>query len=120
MLVTPNFDEVQDSVDAGEYAVRVVGAEHGEWEKDGRKTPYVNWSMDTFNEQDPKNNGRRVFDRTPIAGKGAFRLQNFYRAATGEALKGPFETEQLIGRELKITVAINDKGYTEVKSYAQL
>ena len=122
-LVTPNFDEVQDSFDAGEYVVQVTGAELGAWEKDGHSTPYVRWEYSTVDEAVAKNNGRKLFDRTALAGKGAFRVQQVYRAATGEPLSADspsFDTEQLLGRQLKVVVAINEKGYAEVKSYAAL
>lgn len=121
-LIQPSFDEVQDSVEAGTYAVRIVDSKVDTWSgKDGKPdTPYVLWTMETFNEEDPKNNGRKVFDRTPASGKGAFRLQNLFKAATGEKISGEFETTQLHSRELKVVVALDDKGYTNVKAYAPL
>lgn len=119
-LVTPNFDQVQDRVGEGIYKARVVDSKVDQWQgKDGKKpTTFINWTMETFGEDVDKNNGRRIFHRTPIEGAGAFRLQDFYRAAMGEDLGGPFDRTMLHGRELEVTIGLQkDKSeYTEVKS----
>lgn len=122
MLVTPDFTEVQDQVEAGAYKATVKSGEIKEWPKGGQ---YVNWELETFGETEPKNNGRRIFHKTALSGKGAFQLQKFYRAATGQALTGGFDTEQLIGRKLEVTLAdgIRDgqpTGYIEVKNVKAL
>ena len=122
-LITPNLDDVQDSFVAGEYKVRIVGTEQGKWENDRGITHYLKVTMETFDEAEPKNNGRKLFDRVPFTGGGAFRIVNLYAAATGEKLnrENPsFDTEMLIGRELKVVVDINDKGYTEIKSVSSI
>lgn len=120
MLIQPNFDEVQDEVTPGPYKVRVKKSEVKEWPNGGQ---YINWQLETFGETDPKNNGRSIFYKTSTSGKGAFMLQRFYRAATGEALKGHFDTEQLMGREVVVEVieGINRQtqeptGYNEIKT----
>ena len=116
-LVQPNFDEIKDEVGPGTYKVRVVKGEPGEWQSG---TKYVAWTLSTTDEAEAKNNGRMVFYRTPTSGKGAFILQRFYKALTGEQIQGAFDTEQLYGRECVITVADgkdkegNATGYTEV------
>jgi len=119
-LVQPNFDEVQSEIIPGEYRVRIVGAEQGTWEKEGRTTTFVKWTLETTDESEPKNNGRKIFERTAVNGKGAFRLQRLYKAATGESLAGAFDTEQLLGKELKVAVELDAKGYTNVKSFAAI
>lgn len=127
-LIKPDFSDVQDSVGAGEYKVRVVDSKIDMWAgKDGKPdTHYVNWTLETFNEADSKNNGRRIFHRTPINGKGAFRLKNFYKAAMKQELVGDFDTEMLHSKELKVTVVDgvdkegNLTGFTEVKAVAPL
>lgn len=124
MLVTPDFSDVQDSVGTGTYFCRIVDAQMGEWQKkDGSgSTPYINWRMETFNEENPKNNGRSVFHKTPLTGGGAFRLKDFYKAATKSQLAGPFETEELLGKEVLITLVDgtdrdgNPTGFTDVKT----
>lgn len=120
-LVTPNFDQVQDRVGEGIYKARVTDSKVDTWAgKDGKPaTTFIAWTMETFGEGADKNNGRRIFYRTPIEGPGAFRLQDFYRAAMGEECPSTgFARDMLYGRELEVTVGLQkDKPeYTEVKS----
>lgn len=123
-LVTPDFSGVQDRVGPGIYKVRVIDGKRGTWAgKDGKPpTDYINWRMETFGEAEDKNNGRSIFHRTAISGPGAFRLQEFYRAAVGEDCTGAFDVTMLYGREVEVTVAEqkNDPQYTEVKSVRSL
>lgn len=120
MLVTPNFNDVKDSITAGTYTARIVSATMDEWRTG---TKYVNWRLETFNEDEAKNNGRSIFYKTPIEGGGAFRLADFYRAAmkatpTAEG----FDTDDLMGKEVQLVVAdgVNQAGeptgYPEVKA----
>lgn len=106
MLVTPDFSQVADRVGEGIYKARIVDSKHDMWTgKDGKKdTNLIVWTLETFGESDSKNNGRKIFHRTPIEGGGAFRLQDFYRAAMGEECSGSFDRTMLHGRELEITV----------------
>jgi len=101
MLIQPDFSEIADEVTAGEYRVQVADVASGEW---STGTKYVAWTLETVGDEDPKNNGRKIFHRTPISGKGAFLTQRFYSAVTGEPCKGPFETEQLLGREAVVVL----------------
>lgn len=123
-LITPDFSEVQDSVGEGIYKVRIVDCKPGKWEgKDGKPdTPYLNWRMETFGEAEDKNNGRSIFHRTPIAGRGAFRLKDFYRAAMGEDLGGNFDYTMLYGREIEVTYGPQKDRpeYSEVKAVRSL
>lgn len=119
-LVTPDFSEVQDEVSPGTYKVIVKKGEVKEWPNGGS---YINWTLETFGENESKNNGRRIFYKTATSGKGAFMLQKFYRAATGSALTGAFDTNQLSGKKLEVEVVdgVNRQtgeptGYTDVKS----
>lgn len=118
-LVQPDFSQVQDRVDAGIYSVRITDSKVETWKgKDGKKdTTAIAWTLETFNESDDKNNGRKIFHRTAIEGAGAFRLQDFYRAAMGEECAGGFDRTMLHGKELEVTVGPqkNDPQYTEVK-----
>ena len=116
MLVTPSFDEVQDQVIPGTYKVTVKKGEPKEY---STGTKYINWELETWGEDDPKNNGRRIFHTTPIEGKGAFLLQQFYMAAVGQALTGQFDTEQLAGKQVVVVVEDDVRngeptGYTKV------
>lgn len=110
-LVTPDFTEVA-SIQPGTYKATIKKGTLGEWPSSGTK--YVEWEYET-------TTGRTIKDKTPITGKGAFRTQNLYRAATGAALTGSFDTEQLVGKQVQIEVAEGTKqdgtasGYMEVK-----
>lgn len=125
MLITPDFSEVRDSISAGTYKVRVVAAEPGEW---STGTKFVNWHLETFGESEAKNNGRRVYYRTPIAGKGAFRLADMYQAAMKTPLSAgtAIDTEVVLGKELTAVVVEgvdregNPTGYPEVKAVRPL
>ncbi len=78
----------------------------------------------TFGEAEEKNNGRTIFFKTNIAGRGAFMLQNLYKAAVGTELRGDFDTEQLYGKELEITLtertANDGRVFTEPKAFRSL
>lgn len=116
-LVTPDFSEIQEDVTPGTYRVVVKKGEVREWPNGGT---YVNWELETFGEPEAKNNGRRIFHKTSTSGKGAFTLQQIYRAAVGQALTGPFDTEQIIGKQVAVEVVAGMKngeptGYNEVK-----
>lgn len=126
LLVTPNFSEVQDRVSEGIYQARIVDSKSDKWEgkldlQTGKKNPdttIIVWTMETFNEADEKNNGRKIFHRTPIEGPGAFRLQDFYQAAMGEQCTGAFDPTMLHGREIEVTYGPQKKNpeYSEVKA----
>lgn len=122
MLVTPDFSEVADQITPGTYKVRVTKGDIKQWKEDDPKSTYVNWTLETFGDDNTKNNGRKIFYKTSTSGKGAFMLQQFYRAATGSALTGKFDTEQLYGKELAVEMVdgVNYKtgeptGYPDVK-----
>lgn len=129
MLVKPNFDEVPEEVVPGDYQCVVKKGEVKSWGEG--KGNYINWELETFNELDPKNNGRRVFYKTSVSGKGAFTLQRLYKAATGNPLTGNFDTEEVVGKKLLVSVVDGYRtdamtgeqvptGYTEVKSVKPL
>lgn len=118
MLVRPDFSEIQEEITAGTYKGVIKKGDVKEWPNGGQ---YVNWEIETYGEADSKNNGRRIFHKTSTSGKGAFMLQKLYRAATGQALTGQFDTEQLVGKNVEVQVIDGVRngeptGYTEVKN----
>jgi len=100
------------------------------WEGKNGKPPttYINWVLETFNETDSKNNGRKIWHKTPVNGGGAFRLQEFHKAALGTPCpESGFDVESFYGRELEVTlvdgldrVTKQPTGYTEVKAVKAL
>lgn len=121
-LIVPDFSAVQDTVGEGIYKARIVDSKMDKWTgKDGKPdTRLVVWTMETFGETEDKNNGRKIFHRTPVEGPGAFRFKNFYQAAMGEEYpvgKG-FDRTMLHGRELEVTITQqkNNPQYTEVSA----
>lgn len=117
MLVQPDFSEVAEEITAGDYKGIIKKGEVKEWPNGGA---YVNWEIETVGDANPKNNGRRIFHKTSTSGKGAFMLQQIYKAATGETLTGKFDTEQLVGKTVAVTMADGVRngeptGYVEVK-----
>lgn len=117
-LVQPDFSQVQDRVSEGIYKARIVDSKVDSWAgKEGKPpTTYINWTLETFGEVEDKNNGRRIFHRTPIEGPGAFRLQDFYRAAMSEDCPPTgFDRTMLYSREVEVTVRPqkNNPEYTE-------
>lgn len=101
-LIKPNFDDVAGQLEPGTYPARILANELRTSQSSGK--PYVNWTLQLFG--DSKWNNRQVFLMTPTTGKGAFRLQNLYRAATGETMiaGSDFDTDQLNGREITVTL----------------
>lgn len=117
MLVTPDFTESQDTFTPGEYMFRVTGVEQKTSKND---QPYLNWTMEQINAADPKNNGRKHWHITMLAGRGAGMLKDFYKACTGETLEGQFDTEQLIGKELIVVLGEDNQGRIATKGLKQI
>ena len=113
VLIEPDFSEAVESLPAGEYPVRVVGCE----QKDSKAgNVYLNWTLETFGKSSEQLNGRKVFHTTPITGKGAGILKAFVKAC-GMEVGGSFDTEELMGAELVVVLAVNpDRAYPEVKA----
>ncbi len=122
-LISPDFSETIQPLPVGEYKARVVDSEIKQ-SKAGNT--YVKWTMETFGDDNPKSNSRKIFHNTPATGGGAFRLAEFYTAATGgtklAADAGDFDTEQLHTKELLVVMgeAVDQNGsvraFPEVKS----
>ena len=127
-LVSPDFSEVQDDLQPGTYRARITGAKLDQWPaRDGKPaTPLVVWTLETFGESEEKNNGRRIFYRTPAAGRAAFRLKDFYKSIVGEELGGNFDTDMFINREVEVVLEqqVGQDGqptrYTDVKAIKPL
>lgn len=117
MLVNPDFSDAQDPIEPGEYFVRIEKCEQ-KTSKNGNA--YLNWTLKTFNEEEEKNNDRAMWHTTMLEGRGAGMLKDFVKAATGEPPAGSFDTEELIGRELKVVVGQDSEGRTQIKAVRQV
>lgn len=107
-LITPDFTQAQDQVEPGIFHSRIVKVTTTEWAaKDDRPaTPVLKWELETFNEAEPKNNGRKIFLQTAIGGKYLSKFENLYFAAMGEKYKRgtAFDAQMLMGREVELTL----------------
>lgn len=142
-LITPDLSGIKDPLDAGTYNARIIG--YGQ--KDGDDaTKEINWEkngeahsltmlvarLEVFGAENAAHNGMTVAHELPLSGGGAFRLTEFYEAATGtivakEQREGfSFDTDELMGRDVTIVVIKeadkNDpsKEYTRVKSVSKI
>lgn len=125
MLIKPDFSEVTDSkpVPPGVYSARIKDVESKESQAGNT---YLNWKLELFGT--PEVNNRVVFTATPIKGAGAFRLQQLYKAATGEDISATsgFDTDQLIGKEVQVTLVEgkdkegNVRSFPDVKTISKL
>lgn len=122
-LITPDFSEVTDAVPEGTYSARIKDCEA---KTSQAGNAYLNWKMELFGT--PAVNNRVIFMSTPTSGKGAFRLQQLYKAATGEDLgkNQQFDTDQLITREVQVVLVKqkdqdgNDRAFPDVKTVNRL
>ena len=113
-LVTPNYSETQDPLEPGEYYARITKCEKKTGKTSG--AAYLNWTLNTFNEEDAKNNDRMFWHITMLEGKGAGMLKTFYKAATGKDQEGALDWDELMGKEVKAVLYTDDQGYTKVKA----
>lgn len=122
-LVTPDFTDTQDTLGEGQYQFRIIDSEVGTWAgKEGKPdTQFIKWTLETFGEDDPKNNGRRFWDRTAVTGRGAFTFKNLYKAAVGHDFEGgDFDPSDIHGNEVGAVIAKDKNDYMNVKTYMKL
>lgn len=112
-LVTPDFSEAQDPIDEGTYYAKIDKVEQ-KTSKNGHAM--LNWTLETFNEQDPKNNGRKVWHTTMLEGRGAGMLKDFLQKVSGgEYQGGAFDPSEFVNREMQIVIAKDAEGRTNIK-----
>lgn len=118
-LVTPSFEELAD-ITPGVYKARITGAEVTTSKTSG--LPMAVWKLELFGSDNKGQNGQVITHRTMLAGKGAFGIKDLYRATMKEELTGAFDTDMLLGKEVKLTLAAGmqpdgtPSRYPEVKS----
>jgi len=126
MQIVPDFSEAseeQKPVPTGIYKARIVGVDPKE-SKAGNKM--LNWKFSIFGAEGAyvQYNNRWVSTFTMVEGRGAFKLRQYLKAILGNA--GQFDTEELIGKEVEISVVerLNDDGtvsnFPDIKSVKSL
>jgi hypothetical protein len=122
-LIEPDFSEVLDQLPEGTYKAHVVDSDVKDSQA-GNK--YIRWQLSIFDAADQRCNGKAIWYNTPVSGKGAFRLKALYAAAMGQKLEGSFDTTELMGKAVVITVINghdkegNATGFSEVKALKAL
>lgn len=122
-LIQPDFSEVLEQLPEGGYKAQIVGAEM-KTSKAG--TPYIRWQLNVFDAPDARCNNKAVWYNTMISGAGAGRLKQFYSCAMGKRLEGSFDTQDLMGAKVFMTVVNgtdqngNPSGFSEVKAVRSL
>lgn len=121
MFIKPDFSEVLEKakLQDGEYPVRIVAAE---MKKDKNGADYIMWKLAVFGcEGDlAKFNNWTINYMSPISGMHAYKLQNLAKAVGVEMNEG-FDTDMLMGKELKVSVVVPMKedgtsGFAEIKN----
>jgi hypothetical protein len=124
MKVKPDLSESIEGVKPGQYQAMTKKCELKE-SRAGAK--YLKWELEITNH--PEVSGRKLWTNTMLSGKGAFRLQELYLAATGETLpkdNAEFDTEQIIGQTIGVQVVDGvdqqgqPSGFPEVKKVSRL
>lgn len=116
MLIQPDFTEMKEfaPIAPGTYSARIVDCEV----KDSKAgNQYANWKLELFGTPDVNN--RVVFHSTPFKGGWVTKLAELYKAATGQEIdkKKAFDTDMLIGKEVKVTLAEGRTKDGEVSQY---
>jgi hypothetical protein len=116
MLITPDFSEVKEftPIAPGTYSARIVDCEV----KDSKAgNQYANWKLELFGSPDVAN--RVVFHSTPFKGGWVTKLAELYKAAIGQEIdkKKPFDTDMLIGKEVKVTLTEGKDQNGELRKY---
>lgn len=121
-----NLSEIVDGLAEGEYKCNVVDCEM-KTSKSGN--PYLRWQLTAFDCPDTRFNNQSVWHSTPTTGKGAFRLMQLFKAATGAKLDArvtSLDPQQILGKQLWVTVVKSldqnggETGFMEVKSVRAL
>lgn len=81
----------------------------------------IAWEMETFGNEDPNQNGKKLFHRTAIAGQYSGILNIFLKAANPDYVGGAFDTDDYIGKELEVTIVYPiDKKTGQRSQYSQV
>lgn len=102
-MIQPDFTQTGSAfvrIEPGIYTVRVVQCEE---KLSQAGNPYLNWKLSIFGADDIRYNGKWVFYRTPIKGKGAFRLSQILSVILPDYKPGDaFDSESTVGKSLSV------------------
>lgn len=104
--ITPDFSEAVEAtpIPDGVYNARITEAKVEKAKKSG--DAFLKWKLTIFGAEGDaaKYNGWPVFYNTMIGGKGAGMLKTLIKAATGVEPAGAFDTDELLGKEVTLTL----------------
>ena len=103
-LITPDFSEANDKViEVGLYNTRITKTD---LKTSQAGNQYVQWTLDIFGAEGDyaQFNNRKVWHNTMCSGTAAGMLRKFVKAATGEDPTAKFDSDDLIGREIAVTI----------------
>ncbi len=106
MKLKPDYSEIIDHVQPGNYVVQIVDYE--ERTAKATKTPYVAWTLSIL---EGEMTGQLIFHNTPLSGKGAGILKQFLQAADASYKEGPFDPEKYL--DLTLRVVVKSRSYSD-------
>ncbi len=104
-LITPDFSEAQDKlIPVGVYNARVVKTDA---KKSQKGDTYVMWTLQLFGAEGDYEefNDYKLWHNTMCSGVASGMLKKFVKAVTGEEPTPSFDTDDLLGAELAVTIA---------------
>jgi hypothetical protein len=120
-FIEPDFSEEAVPLPSGIYQAKLLSCQQ---KLSQMGNPYLNWKLE-IQSPNPKFRGHLVYYATPLAGRGVGYLKRLIQAAYQPAYEsGPFNTEDLIGRLITVTLEKNldqsgkDTGYLRVTEIA--
>jgi hypothetical protein len=118
-LVTPDFSEETKPIEAGDYAVRVLGHTFKTSRNTGAK--YLTWGLEVLSGE---HEGKKLSHNTMLEGKGAGILRKFLNAARPGYDGSAFDADLYIGTRLIAKVGpekgTDGREYMKVKDVAPL
>src|SRR4051812_18740901 len=102
MQVNPDYSEnIFAEAKEGTHFARIAKAEP-KTQKNGEKV--IAWELETFGNEDPNQNNRKLFHRTAIHGQYSGLLNIFLKAANPEYTGGEFDTDDYVGKEIEVSI----------------
>lgn len=125
MLISPDFSEAKElpkdqPVPTGVYKARIEDCE-AKTSKAGK--PMLSWMLRIFGAEGDisSQNNRVLYYNTMTSGAGAGMLKTLIIAATGETPTSAFNTDDLLGKEIEITVQTkNDPATGELSKWSDI